>query len=60
MAPTDEEVEQSIKRIRRGCFGSAVIFMALTVLFVSATGNLAFLLLLLVSAALMLLSRLVR
>lgn len=60
MAPTDEEVEQSVKRIRRGCFGSAVIFMALTLLFVSATGNLAFLLLLLVSAALMLLSRLVK
>lgn len=60
MAPTPEEVEESIRRVRRGCLGSAAIFVGLAVLFVSATGNLAFLLLLIVALALALLSRTVK
>jgi hypothetical protein len=60
MSPSQEEVEQSIRRVRRGCLGSAAIFAALAVLFVSASGNLAFLLLLIVALALVLLSRTVK
>lgn len=60
MAQDSEEVVQSIKRIRRGCFASALIFVALAVLFVSATGNLFYLLFLLVALALVLLARLVK
>jgi fatty acid desaturase len=56
----DPEVEASVRRIRRGCLFSAMIIVALSVLFVSATGNLFYLSLLLVALALVALSRAVR
>lgn len=37
------DVEESVRRIRRGCGFVALIFVSLSVLFVSATGNLFFL-----------------
>jgi predicted RND superfamily exporter protein len=45
--------------VRRGCLGVALLFVALAVLFTSATGNLFFLTLLLVSVALLVLTRFV-
>lgn len=56
----DPEVEASVRRVRRGCLFSAAIIVALAVLFVSATGNLFYLSLVLVSLALVALSRAVR
>ena len=58
--PEDDAVVESARRIRRGCFAGALIFGALTVLFISATGNLAFSLLLIISLVLVILSRFVR
>jgi hypothetical protein len=46
MTPEPRDAEDSVRRVRRGCTFVAVIFVALTVLFVSATGNLFFLTLL--------------
>ena len=43
-----------------GCMGSAIIFVALAVLLTSATGNLFFLTLILISLLLVALSRAVR
>jgi hypothetical protein len=60
MTPEPNDVEQSARRIRRGCIGSAIIFVALAVLLTSATGNLFFLTLILVALALVALSRAVR
>jgi hypothetical protein len=56
MIPDDEQndLQASVRRIRRGCLGSAVIFISLTVLMVSASGNL-FYLIFLVGAAVSLL-----
>jgi hypothetical protein len=58
--PSEEEVQESIRRVRRGCLGSALIFMALSLLLINSTGNLAFSLLLVVSLVLVILSRMVR
>lgn len=60
MSPSPEEVEASVRRIRRGCLFSALIIVALSVLFVSATGNLFYLTLLLLALLLVGLSRAVR
>lgn len=60
MIPEPNDAEESVRRIRRGCLFSAVIFVALAVLLVSATGNLFFLTLILVALALAGLSRLVK
>lgn len=60
MMPETDDAEQSVRRIRRGCMFSAGIFVALAVLFVSATGNLFYLLLILVAVALLALSRVVK
>lgn len=46
MIPEPRDAEDSARRVRRGCTFVAVTFVALTVLFVSATGNLFFLTLL--------------
>lgn len=55
-----DDAEQSVKRIRRGCVFSALIFVALAALFTGTTGNLFYLLLILVAVALLALSRAVR
>lgn len=60
MTPDPSDAEASVRRIRRGCMFSAVIFVALAVLLVSSTGNLFYLTLLLVSAALLGLSLLIK
>ncbi|GAB4439247.1 MAG: hypothetical protein OHK0015_33910 [Chloroflexi bacterium OHK40] len=60
MIPDQENVEQSVRRVRRGCLFIALLLGALAVLFTSATGNLAFLLLLAVAVVLFGFSRLVQ
>ncbi|MEF3273043.1 MAG: hypothetical protein K6356_01375 [Chloroflexus sp.] len=55
MTPTPEEpdVAASVRRIRRGCVMMAIIVIAMTIFLISATGNLAFVLLLLLAGALL-------
>ena len=60
MAPELQDPEESARRIRRGCTFVAVLFIALTVLFVSATGNLFFLTLLLFALLAFAFARMVR
>lgn len=60
MTPEPDNVEQSVRRIRRGCLFSAATFVALAVLFVSATGNLFYLTLILVAVILVALSRVIK
>jgi hypothetical protein len=43
MSQEPDDVEQSMARVRRGCLGVAALFGAFTILFVSATGNLFYL-----------------
>lgn len=57
--PPPEDVATSVRRVRRGCLGVALLFIAMAVLLTSATGNLVFLLLLLVAVALAVFSRFV-
>lgn len=54
------DAEESVRRVRRGCTFVALLFVAFAVLYTSATGNLAFLLLLVVAAAILLFARSVR
>lgn len=51
--PEDPDVAASIRRVRRGCVMMAIIVIAMTIFLISATGNLAFSLLLLVAGALL-------
>jgi len=51
--PEDPDVTTSIRRVRRGCVMMAIIVIAMTIFLISATGNLAFSLLLLVAGALL-------
>ncbi len=51
--PEDPEVAVSIRRVRRGCVMMAIIVIALTIFLISATGNLAFSLLLFGAVALL-------
>ncbi|MFV9505650.1 MAG: hypothetical protein AB4911_13935 [Oscillochloridaceae bacterium umkhey_bin13] len=60
MTPEPTDPEQSVKRVRRGCAAMALIFVALTVLFVSATGNLFYLTFLIFALLLFGFSRMVR
>lgn len=60
MAPETPDVEASARRIRRGCLFSAAIIIALSVLFVSSTGNLFYLVLLVLALALIILSRFIK
>lgn len=60
MVPEPDDAEQSVRRIRRGCLFSAAIFVALAILFVSSTGNLFYLTLILVAVALVALSRVIK
>ncbi|NWF79009.1 MAG: hypothetical protein HXY37_03050 [Chloroflexi bacterium] len=55
-----QNVEESVRRVRRGCTFVAALFVAFAVLFTSATGNLAFLLLLIVALAIFIFARSVR
>ena len=43
MSQEPEDVQESMARVRRGCLGVAALFFALTLLFVSATQNLFYL-----------------
>jgi hypothetical protein len=43
MSQEPDDVEQSMARVRRGCLGVAALFGAFAILFVSATGNLFYL-----------------
>lgn len=54
------DAEESVRRVRRGCTFVAAIFVALTVLFVSATGNLFFLTLLIFAVIALAFARLTR
>jgi hypothetical protein len=60
MIPEPNDVEQSVRRVRRGCLFIAAIVAALGVLFVSATGNLFYLTLVLAALFLAVFSRFVR
>lgn len=60
MIPEPNDVEQSVRRIRRGCLFMAVTVVALAVLFTSATGNLFYLTLLVVALFMVIFSRLAR
>jgi hypothetical protein len=60
MIPDSDGPEESVRRIRRGCFGSALIFVALAVLLTSSTGNLFYLTLILIALVLVALSRAIR
>jgi hypothetical protein len=51
--PEDPDVTTSIRRVRRGCIMMAIIVIAMTIFLISATGNLAFSLLLFVAASLL-------
>jgi hypothetical protein len=54
------DAEESARRVRRGCTFVALLFVALSVLFVSATGNLFFLTLLIFAAIAFAFARLTR
>ncbi len=60
MIPEPNDVEQSVRRVRRGCLFIAALFAALGVLFVSATGNLFYLTLVAAALFLAVFSRFVR
>lgn len=60
MIPEPGDAEQSARRVRRGCLFMALIFVALAVLFVSNTGNLFYLLFVVVAVALAALSRAIK
>lgn len=49
----DPDVAVSVRRVRRGCVMMAIIVVAMTIFLISATGNLAFSLLLLVAIGLL-------
>lgn len=50
--PEDPDVAVSVRRVRRGCIMMAIIVIAMTIFLISATGNLAFSLLLFIAIAL--------
>lgn len=60
MIPDPNDVETSARRVRRGCLFMAALVAALAVLFVSATGNLFYLTLLVAALFLVIFSRFVR
>lgn len=43
MSQEPEDVQESMARVRRGCLGVAALFMGVTILFVTSTGNLFYL-----------------
>ncbi|WP_298820801.1 hypothetical protein [Chloroflexus sp.] len=51
--PEDPDLAASVRRVRRGCVMMAIIVIAITIFLISATGNLAFSLLLLLAGALL-------
>jgi fatty acid desaturase len=60
MTPEPNDVEQSVRRVRRGCLFIAALIAALGVLFVSATGNLFYVTLVVAAVFLAVFSRFVR
>ncbi|NTV64227.1 MAG: hypothetical protein HGA65_11915 [Oscillochloris sp.] len=47
MPQEPEDVQESMARVRRGCLGVAALFMGVTIIFVTSTGNLFYLIFLL-------------
>jgi hypothetical protein len=60
MSQEPDDVEQSMARVRRGCLGVAALFGGVTILFVSATGNLFYLIFLIGAVISLLLWRVTR
>ncbi len=60
MTPEPRDAAESVRRVRRGCIGSAIVVVAMALFLTSATGNLFFLTLILVALLLIALSRAVR
>lgn len=60
MIPEPNDVEQSARRVRRGCFFMAALVVAMAFLFTMSTGNLFYLTLLLVALGMVIVARLVR
>lgn len=60
MTPEPNDVEASVRRVRRGCLFVAALVAALAVLFTSATGNLFYLTLLVAALGIAIFARLVR
>jgi hypothetical protein len=60
MPPESDDVANSVRRVRRGCVGVAVLFAAFAVFLTSATGNLFYLTLLLVALGLLIFRRFVQ
>lgn len=59
MGDTPEEIE-SIRRVRRGCFGIAILLTATAIMFIFSTGNLAWSLLLIAPILIVVLTRWVK
>ncbi len=53
-------MDESVRRVRRGCVGMAIILLAVIFLLIMSTGNLAWSLLLLLPLALVVLSRFIK
>ncbi len=60
MIPDPNDTEASVQRVRRGCMFMSLLFIAFAVLFTSATGNLFYLIFLVIALATFIFSRLVR
>jgi len=58
--PETNDVATSVRRVRRGCLGVALLVAAFAVFLTSATGNLFFLTLLLVTLGLLIFRRFVQ
>jgi hypothetical protein len=59
-SPQDSDVAESTRRVRRGCYATALILIALSAMLLSASqGNLFYLLLMVLAAAIFLFGRLV-
>jgi hypothetical protein len=58
--PESEDVVNSVRRVRRGCLGIAILFAAFAVFLTTATGNLFYLTLLLITVAMLVLRRFVQ
>ncbi|NJN17056.1 MAG: hypothetical protein HC822_12680 [Oscillochloris sp.] len=60
MSSDQNDVEQSIRRVRRGCLGVGALVGAMAIMLTLSTGNLFYLTLLVLTLGLILLSRAVR
>lgn len=60
MTQDDDDVKESMARVRRGCLGVTALFCALAILFVTSTGNLFYLIFLIGAAISLVLWRITR